>query len=862
MLKPVSLQVEYKNNPIGMDEITPRFFYRLEGNGGEQLARRLTVALADGMPVWDSGWVDSGITIQIPYSGPALRPFTDYRWQVSVRDDRGDVSESAEARFETGFMGTPWQGKWISSHCASGDSLMHGVQQLFRDFEVPEDLVSARLYAAALGLYEARLNGENITEDIFAPGFTDYYERVQYQAYDITSQLRRGELNALSVNLADGWYCGQIARLWSQGNPTFGGFPCFIGELHLRRRNGETIVIATDEDFKSIYYGFAPLRHSDIYAGERAEAWRDDTTWRLPGTERSHVCPVTIAKPKVRITWQSGAPVRRMHEIKPKEIIRRPGNAWIIDFGQNFTGRERLRLTNTNHGVTIIIKHGEMLNEDGSLYTENLRSAAAQTIYSCGNHEEEIYEPAFTFYGFRYLEINGWPGEPTADQITAFACYSDLPETGTFSCSDPLLNQLYSNIVWGQRSNFFDIPTDCPQRDERLGWTGDTQVFANIATYNMYAPEFYTKWITDLNTALTDDGCFANFVPHPYHSGWRTQATGWSDAGIICPFVMFAKYGDTRLMEKYYDNMAHWLDWQIARSGGTGLVSAAHYRDWLNIDADTPEEYLSSTYLAGMLKLLGRIAGILGRPEEKAKREATAEAFTRTINEKYFPNGELTVRTQTAALLALHFDLVEGTTAARTVDFLVKDICENRQLHLSTGFLGTPLLLPVLTKVGQIDLAYKLLMQTTYPGWLYPVTQGATTMWERWNSWSDAEGFGDVDMNSFNHYAYGAVGEWFFETICGINPGGDADEERAFRRFRLAPQFGTVLQQASARYDSINGRIESAWTRQADGSIEWQFSVPCNTTATVTLPAGTALAAGELPAEFTPGTHTLRIVNN
>ena len=857
MLKPVALQVEYKTNPIGIDEPSPRFFYRLEGDGLEQLARRVTVTMeTDGAVVWDSGWIDSGVTIQIPYTGAALLPHTGYRWHVEVRDDRGEVAASPDARFETGFMGSRWRAEWITSIMAKGDSVLHGVQQLFRDFEAPEDLVSARLYASALGLYEARINGEAVTEDIFTPGFTDYFERVQYQAYDITSLLRPGRENTLSVNLADGWYCGLIARLWTHGVASFGNYPCFLAELHLRRKNGETEIIATDRKFQALNHWFAPLRHSDIYQGERAEAWRDDTSWRLPGTKRGHVWEVVTAEPKVKVVWQSGEPVRRMHEIKPKEIIRRPGNTWIVDFGQNFTGRERLRLTDTHQGVTIVIKHGEMLNPDGSLYIENLRSAVAQTVYSCGTHDEEIYEPAFTFYGFRYLEINGWPGELTADQITAFACYTNLPETGDFRCTEPLVNQLYSNIVWGQRSNFLDIPTDCPQRDERLGWTGDTQVFANTATYNMYAPAFYTKWIADLNISLSPSGCFTCYVPNPFPKT-AGQATGWSDAGIICPFIMFSKYGDTRLLEKYYDAMAHWLDWQIGISRGTFILEMATFRDWLNINADTPEIYLSSVYLAGMLKLLARIAGILGRPEEQTRREALAEEAARAVNERFFPNGELNVHTQTAALLALHFGLVEGAAAAKTAAFLVHDIRDTRKLHLSTGFLGTPLLLKVLTQIGEVDLAYKLLLQTTYPGWLYPVTQGATTMWERWNSWSDTDGFGDVGMNSFNHYGYGAVGEWFFETICGIKPGGDAPDERAFRRFRLAPRFGTILGGASAHYDSINGRIESGWKRRDDGTIEWAFTVPRNTTAEVVLPEEAELVSGDRPAECTPGAYAL-----
>ena len=845
MLTPFNLKVEYKKNPLGMDEPRPRFFYQLEGNGKKQISRRITVTDSEGNTVWDSGEIQDSSTIQITYHGKRLKRFSRYHWQVSVKDDMGEVAVSQEeAYFETGFLDTLWTAKWITGNPYRIDC-MNPPSKIFRDFEIKKGLRKARLYATALGVYEAYINGKTVGDLCLTPGWTDYYHRVQYQAYDVTDMLNEGT-NCLASLLGEGWYCGRISRIWIHEKASYGPFPMLKMELHLEYESGESEIIATDNTFQQDSNKITAIIMSDIYMGETCDASRDLCGWKLPNGKRQASAVTEVDSP-VDIVWQSGADIRRIQELSPRSIAQRPNGSWIVDFGQNLTGRERIRLKNTCHGTHITIRHGEMLNPDGSLYIENLRTAAALTQYSCGNHDEEIYEPVFTFFGFRYLEISGWPGDLTPDQITAQVISSDLESTGAFSCSNPLLNQLYSNIVWGQRSNFLDVPTDCPQRDERLGWTGDTQVFANIASYNAYTPAFYSKWLVDLNLCQGQKGAYPNFAPDPYRwgytgdAGWYNGAAGWGDAGVICPRVMLLKYGDQRISEKYFDNMIRWINFPIKYANENMIVKCARYGDWLNIDAPTPDELLSTAYLAGSVALLANSATLLGKDDEAAELKDLRNDIAEAFGKEFFENDQLKedCRTQTAALLTLEFDLAPNENAWKnTCEFLKKDIVENRQLHLSTGFLGTPLLMKVLTKIKEVDLAYDLLQQTSYPGWLYSVTQGATTMWERWNSWSDTTGFGDVSMNSFNHYAYGAVGDWFFETICGIQPGQAQLDDTGFRRWKLQPEFGHSLNHASAIYRSICGEIKSSWQRADNGNINWTFTVPVNTQAELVLPDG------------------------
>ncbi|MCQ2396788.1 MAG: family 78 glycoside hydrolase catalytic domain, partial [Lentisphaeria bacterium] len=545
--------------------------------------------------------------------------------------------------------------------------------------------------------------------------------------------------------------------------------------------------------------------------------------------------------PEIEITWNSGAEVKRLQTLQPEKITRRCQGTYIIDFGQNFTGREILHLKNTTKGAVITVRHGEMLNADGSLYTANLRSARAITTYVCDDAKEATFEPRFTFFGFRYLEVSGWIGRLTKKDIEAVVLSSDLKRTGLFTCDEPLLNQLFDNVGWGLRSNLLDVPTDCPQRDERFGWTGDTQVISNAATYCLNAPDFYTKWLIDFNLDQAPTGEYPHVSPMPTAQYVNEPAAAWSDAAILVPWQMYRKYGDKRILVKYFDQMDKYIQACVRYTKGTYILEQRNYGDWLNIDANTPKNYLGTAYLAGMSALLAKIGGILGRDKDAKRLTAISKKVNDAFLKKFFNEKTgLTIKTQCAYLVALHFNLLPKEWIKKTVDALAKDISVTRKLHLSTGFIGTPFLLPILSRFGHTDLAYDLLLQTSYPGWLYPVTQGATTMWERWNSYTHKDGFGDVEMNSFNHYAYGAVAEWFFETIAGIKPIEDDPDAVAFKRFRLAPEPGKRLNSAMAAFCSPYGVISSQWERiTEDGktSLVWNFSVPDNTTAEITLPA-------------------------
>lgn len=844
-MKIYDITTEYKKNPIGLDETTPRFSYKIQGTSKEQISRQIIVRDNNDNIVWDSGTVYDSATIQIPYEGSPLKPFTKYSIKIIVEDEnKNQHTSDDEAFFETGFLNTSWEGKWIDGTLEQ--AFPGRTSQVRKVFTSDKPIKQARLYISALGLYKAYINGTLVSQDELTPGWTDYNHRVQYQAYDVTELINNGE-NCFAAFIAQGWYIGTVSSQWIyEKRGSYGKNQSLIAELHITYLDDTMKKISTDGNFQSTREGYeSPIRTSDIYAGERFEAFRDNTNWKIASSDGLYNSWCRELDKDIDIIWNRGATTKCMKILKPKTITKRTNGTWIVDFGQNFAGKERITLHNTQRGQCIVIKHGEWLNEDGSLYTENLRSAAATTMYTTGTHDIEVYEPFFTFYGFQYLEISGWNGELTEDDICACVIHSDLAETGSFECSDPLINKLFQNIVWGQRSNFVDIPTDCPQRNERYGWTADTQVFMNTATYNMYAPEFYRKWIEDLNLSLLEKSkCFADFVPDPF--GDNKPSTAWADAGIICPWNMYVKYGDINILKLGFDNMKHWIDWQIDNANGELIVDNTSYGDWLTREP-TSNRLLCTAYLSNSARLVAEIAKIIGKSEDHQKymliHENVKKAFQKEFIEE---NGFLKELSQTAIVLAIAFNLLPEELVAQNAQALVKNIVEKHGNHISTGFVGTPLILDVLTMTGYVDEAYNLLTQTTFPAWLYPVTQGATTMWERWNTWTKDDGFGDPLMNSFNHYAYGAVAQWFYETICGIKPDTSSPETVAFKKFFLSPEFGTKFSYAKAQYESMYGMIKSSWQRIDSATIEWSFSIPCNTSATIKFPKGYEATSTEI----------------
>ncbi len=842
------LTTEYQIDPLGMDEPWPRFAYRLTGSRTMQTERRMVVKEDGGRAVWDSGWVRTGESIQIAYAGEPLKPFTRYTWRAEARTEEGRAVAGGAASFETGFLGAGWSAsRWI--HGPAGQGNYHPAARLAREFTVAKPLARARLYATALGVYTPFVNGRPATGDRFAPGWTQYEERVQYQAYDVTALLAPGT-NVVATLVGDGWFCGTISYVGMPDNECgWGRYPLFRAELRLDYADGTTETIGTDKTWSSFYLDPA-LLNNDFYLGEEYDAMFDDTAWKLPGfkTRASSVGGVRETDWPAPIVWNAGAPVRVIRELRPVSITRRPSGAYLLDFGENVAGVERLTLMGAHPGAVIVVRHGEALDADGNLWRGNLAFAKAMTILTCGRGPGLVYAPSFTCYGFRFAEVSGWPEEMTPDSVVALVLSSVGTRTGRFACSNELVNRLYENVIRSQEGNFIDVPTDCPQRCERFGWTGDAQVFAETAMMNFAVPAFFTKWIADVDAARAPSGAFPVVAPNPpSETGMKTKASrraevrarpgsgsgsaGWSDAGVVCPWMVYRKYGDVRILEREFDAIAGYVDLQDAAEK-PGTIG-----DHLNLDAPTAGRFIAQALRIEMMRLAGQIAARLGREDVRARLAARRASRLDGFRAAFFtPDGELTERTQTAAAMAIVYDLAPDAAAReRARRLLVADI-ENRGTHLSTGFLGTPVLLRALTETGELGLAYRLLEQTGYPSWLYPVTQGATSIWERWNAVVEGK-FHESWMNSLNHYAYGSVAAWFYDTIGGIRDLAEEDPAcRGWKRFRLAPRPGGTLTHAEASFLSPYGTIESAWQRRG-GTVDWRFTVPCNTTAEIVFPA-------------------------
>ncbi len=762
-------------------------------------------------------------------------------WKVWVWDEAGQEAESTSAWWEMGLLErTDWQAQWIGAPFSGGPRTTSPAPYLRKEFKVAKQVVSARLYATALGLYECYLNGTRVGDALLTPGWTDYNKHIQYQVYDVTELIQSGA-NACGAILGDGWSVGHIAWV---GRQRYTDRPQLLAQIVLTYTDGSQEIIASDKSWKITQ---SPILESDMLMGESYDARRELTDWCNPGYDDSSWWSAEVfADHGAALVATNGPAVKRQEELRPVNIHEIPdfvNQRWIFDLGQNMVGWIRLRVCGEK-GRTISIRYAEVLNPDGTLYTANLRTARNTDYYTLKGGEEEIWEPHFLFHGFRYVELLGFPGIPTEETVTGIVIHSDIPQTGTFECSDPLINQLQHNIVWGQKGNFVDVPTDCPQRDERLGWTGDAQVFIRTAAFNMNVAGFFTKWTRDLEDAQFPDGAYPAVAPNP--SAWSIGDGGpaWADAGVICPWTIYQCYGDIGLLEERYASMQRFIEF-LSQTSQNGLRCYAEYTgwhgfgDWLALDGSdgreggTSKELIGTAFFAYSSHLLAKIARILGKDED-ADRYDNFSRQAREAFVKHFvlPDGTLKGGTQTSYVLALQFDLLPQDLRSIAAAELVRNI-EERDNHLSTGFVGTPYLNWVLSEMDHLDTAYALLKQTTWPSWLYSVTQGATTIWERWDGWTHDKGFQDQGMNSFNHYAYGAVGAWMYAVIGGI----DLDPEQpGYKHIIMRPQPGGGLTYAKAELHSMYGLIRSEWTLK-DENFDWQITVPANTTATVYVPA-------------------------
>lgn len=716
---------------------------------------------------------------------------------------------------------------------------------LRKEFTVATGVKRAIIYATAQGVYELSLNGQRVSNDVFMPGWTDYKQRIYYTAYDVTDLLKEGP-NAIGAILGDGWFRGNISCV---GQNKYGNKLRFKAQLHIDYDNGQSKILTTDSDWKASY---GPILESDMQAGEVYDARLEMPGWNQAGFDQSSWSPiVTGSSIKPLLQAYPGVPVRAVKELPAVKVTEPTPGTYVFDLGQNFSGWARLKV-NGQAGDEVTMIFAEMLKDDGSAYTINLRSARAVDTYVLKGGGEEVWEPRFTFHGFRYVQVTGLKEKPTADAITGIVLYSDSPESSSFECSNPMVNKIQENIVWGQRSNYLEVPTDCPQRDERLGWTGDTQVFIRTGCYNQDVSEFFTKWMVDLMDTQNRQGLFGNQAPVFHGHG----AAAWACAGIICPWTIYKVYGDTRMIKTHYDAMVRYMD--ACGKDGLGGRKAHTWGDWLAPAGRPPTALISAAYHAYTTSLMAEMAVALGKIDDATKYNKQFQDIRAHFQKTFVKaDGKIESELQTAYCMALSFDLLTAAQRKQAEAHLIERIKKDNY-HLSSGFLGIPILLPTLTDMGRSDIAYRMIQNTSYPSWGYSIEQGATTIWERWNSYSKDKGFGDVKMNSFNHYSLGACGEWMFRSMLGIETDG-----AGFKKITMKPELGEGITWAKGHYDSIQGRISSDWKIE-NKTFHWNITVPANTTATVYVPAKDAAAvteSGKAAAEA-EGVKFLRMEND
>jgi alpha-L-rhamnosidase len=842
------LRCEYKVDPLGIDVKKPRLSWELESaeKGVMQTSYEIRVAdseagLTKGKVIWESGKQESDASIQVEYGGPALESRRIYYWRVRVGDNHGHLSEwSHIARWEMGLLdAADWKANWITPNLVEDERKSNPSPMLRREFALnsKKKLERARIYATAMGLYELSLNGKRVGDQYFTPGWTAYDFRYQYQTYDVTSELKKGE-NCLGAMLGDGWFRGRLA--WNNKRNSYGKKVALLAQLVITYADGTQEILGTDDKWKA---ATGAVLESDIYNGETYDARLEKTGWDEAGYRDAEWKGVTVVDaPKAKLVAPAGPPVREIEEIKPVKVFKTPAGDTVLDMGQNMVGWMRFHLS-APAGTTVTLRHAEVLDRDGNFYTENLRSAKEAIRYTSKGAGTETFEPHFTFQGFRYVAVSGWPGEVKPEEFTGVVVHSAMARSGNFESSSALLNQLEHNIIWGQKGNFVDVPTDCPQRDERLGWTGDAEVFAPTASFNFDTAGFYTKWLRDVALDQEDDGAVPFVIPNVLsHETRRGEAAsaGWADVAVVVPWTMYQAFGDKRILEEQYPSMKGWVEYMRRTAGESHLwKSGFSFGDWLafattNADypgATTDKDLIQTAYFARSTELLARTAQVLGKKEDASEYAGLEEKIRSAFQKEYVtPNGRLSSNTQTAYALALAFGLLPESRRAEAAARLAADV--KKFGHLTTGFLGTPVLCRALSDSGYLDEAYLLLNRTEYPSWLYPVTKGATTIWERWDGIKPDGSFQSASMNSFNHYAYGAIGEWMYQVIAGLK----LDEHApGYKHVLIEPHPGGGLTHASASVESMYGRVASKW-EISGGKLTVKLEVPANATATVRLP--------------------------
>jgi len=805
--------------------------FRSGRRGFRQRAWRIR-AFSGGELLWDSGKCPGSDSVCIPWGGGTLDSRMAVAWRVSAWDEEGNELDSPEAFFETSlFHNADWSARWMKFD-GNNPAAPAPLPFFRREFRAGKGVVRARLYAACRGICEVRLNGRQVGNDRMAPGWTDFRKRLQVLAWDVTELLREGK-NAVGVIAADGWYCSYLS---GRRRNLYGETPEVLLQLELHYTDGRERKILSGPGWKT---ATGPYLYSDIYDGEFFDARLEMPGWDEPGFDDGRWRPVTVGEKPVDsppLVPKMAEPVRVMHEIPARKLLHPKPDVWIWDFGQNMAGVVRVRNIRSRAGVLFTFRYGEMLDDDGTLYNLNYRSARNTDYFvpAANLDTPAAYETRFTFHGFRYVQIDGFQfsgrNAPEELEVTALALHSDLESTSDFRCGLPEVDRLYKNILWSQRSNFLEIPTDCPQRDERLGWTGDAQVFCGTAVINMNAAPFFRKFLADMRDSQRPDGAVPSVVPDILGS---CGAAAWADAAVICPWTLYTASGDKRFLEDNFDMMRRWVDYE--RDTSTGLLRpATSFGDWLSLSkVPTPSGLIGTACFARTAELTAKAAELIGKKKEARHYGELAAKVRAAFCRKFTgPEGLVVPETQTALALALHFQLLPESLRERNARRLAELIRANGD-RLDTGFVGTSCLNLALSENGQARTACDLYLQRAFPSWLFSVDQGATTVWERWNSYTKADGFGDVNMNSFNHYAYGAVHEWAVKHLCGLRYAAPGGAELLF-----APEPDPRLGFAEASLETPRGRAECAWRFEGSEKLFWHVAAPPNTVMHLQIPAG------------------------
>lgn len=838
-------------NPLGFYDTTPTFSWKLPAleNNKSQSAYQIVVAsspdlLPNNPDLWDSKKQHSDQSVWLKYQGEKLQSRQKVYWQVKYwNQDEEAALWSTINHFELALLdNSDWKAKWVGLNTAKDsirgreNVLIHKPQYLRKGFELSNDVASARLYITAKGVFDVSINGENVSDDVMSPGFTTYDKRIETLTYNVSNLIESGQ-NTIGVELASGWYSGRL--LWNTTPWDNSISPKVLCQLELTMKDGTKEIITSDETWKGTTNG--PLQFAEIYDGEIYNANLAMPGWKTTNFDDKNWTNVEVENldKNIKLEPKRHTAVKAKIELTPKEITEKDG-AVIFDLNQNMVGVPRVSVP-MKKGDTLQIRFAEMLSPDGTFYTKNYRSARSTDYYIAKEDGTINYTPKFTFHGFRFVELSGFDTskEPTKDWVKGLVLYSDFDDNGTFKTSHTKLNQLQSNIVWGLRGNFLDIPTDCPQRNERLGWTGDAQVFGPTSMFNADVYKFWASWLQSVREAQLEDGAIPWTVPDT--RGNKIASSGWGDVGTIIPWKIYKRTGDVGFLEDNFEMMKAWVGYHQKKSKNN-ISNMMSFSDWLQPypesgknTGDTSRNLIGTAFFARSAKLTALAAEVLGKTKEQAKYEGIYKEVASAFDKKFFDKtGKVkgATETQTSYLLALAFDLLPDHKVKNAQANLLHKLKE-ADFHLRTGFLGTPLLSKVLDEMGEIDMVYKLIFNETYPSWFYSINQGATTIWERWNSYSKTEGYNPMSMNSLNHYAYGAIGEWMYERIGGIAP-----LEAGYKTIKIAPKPRKPLTSASTSLETPYGKVSSSWKVKGN---EFQLSViiPPNTSAKVIIPANT-----------------------